>query len=88
MSDRKLGAGGIAEDIIRQIRAGALMPGQKLPPRRKLADDYDVSETTIYRALLLLAWSGWTIGHQGKEVRVADRPPIDRPGPETPEAPP
>lgn len=82
MSDRKWGAGAIAEDIIRLIRSGALQPGQKLLSRRELAGYYRVSETTIYRALLLLSWSGWTVGHQGKEVRVVDYPP------EPPEAPP
>ncbi len=86
MSERKWGAGAIAEDIIRLIRSGALVPGQKLLSRRELAAQYRVSETTIYRALLLLNWSGWTVGHQGKEVRVVDKLP--RSGSETPEAPP
>ncbi len=83
MSDRrKWGAGAIADDIVAQIRAGALAPGQPLPSRRNLAALYVVSETTISRAVAMLGWAGWTVGHQGKEVRVAATPP------ETPNAPP
>lgn len=76
MSDRPpWGARAIAADIINQVRAGALVPGQPLPSRRDLAAMYQVSETTIYRALQLLAFSGWVVGHQGRDVRVADPPP-------------
>jgi DNA-binding GntR family transcriptional regulator len=75
---RAWGAGSIADDIRTQVRAGKLQPGQVLPKRRLLARSYGVSETTIYRALLLLSWTGWTVGRQGKEVRIADPLPPDR----------
>ncbi len=79
---RTWGAGAIAQDIITQIRAGALQPGQILPSRRNLAALYDASETTVYRALLVLRWTGWIVGRQGKETRIAD------PLPDTMKAPP
>jgi GntR family transcriptional regulator len=69
------GARAIAADIISQIRAGSLTSGQALPSRRNLAELYQVSETTIFRALQLLAFAGWVRGHQGRDVRVADQSP-------------
>jgi DNA-binding GntR family transcriptional regulator len=82
MSNTTWGARAIAADIITQIRAGALTPGQPLPSRRNLAALYEVSETTITRALALLSWSGWIVGHKGRDVRVTN------PTPDTPKAPP
>lgn len=84
MSERPTwGVRAIANDIIAQIRAGTLKPGTVLPSRRNLAAQYGhVSETTAFRALQLLSFYGWVVGHQGRDVRVAD------PLPETMKAPP
>ena len=64
----------IANDLAEQIRSGRLQPGQRLPTRVQLAAFYEVSETTVYRSLGLLADRGLTNGHQGKAVYVAGGP--------------
>ncbi len=65
----------IVDDITARIRAGQLAPGEKLPPYRQLAADYDVSRSTVRTALMILAERGWTVGRPGKGTFVADRPP-------------
>lgn len=67
------GYASIAEDITRQINAELLKPGDPLPSRRELAEQYEVSEATIANALRHLAATGYTTGAQGKAVYVAQR---------------
>jgi DNA-binding GntR family transcriptional regulator len=70
----------IAADLIEQISRGTLRPHTRLPGRVKLAAHYRVSETTVYRALSLLAYTGWVYSRQGKGVYVAERADNDAPG--------
>jgi DNA-binding GntR family transcriptional regulator len=65
------GARAIADDIRRQIAAGNLRPGDRLPTRRELAERYRVSESTVTNALSRLDETGHTVGRQGQAVYVA-----------------
>ncbi len=67
----KRGHKDIARELTERIHSGQLKPLDKLPSRSELAADYGVSETTISRALGLLAYVGLVVGHQGKGVYVA-----------------
>lgn len=60
--------------IQEQIRSGALQPGTPLPTIARLAEDYDVSPTTIKTALAILHREGWTRGVQGRATYVVGVP--------------
>lgn len=66
-------AKGIAAEIGRLITSGALAPSTRLPPIRDLADDLDVSPTTVQHAYHALARSGLVVskGKRGTLVRDA-----------------
>jgi GntR family transcriptional regulator len=55
----------IANDLERRIGAGEWAPGDKLPTTQALADEYGVSESTMYRALVLLGDRGLVTGEAG-----------------------
>ncbi|GHJ45522.1 hypothetical protein Cs7R123_28640 [Catellatospora sp. TT07R-123] len=61
----------IADAITEKIKSGELSPGEKLPSTAQLADQYDVSPATVYRAVSLLHDRDLVIGHPGKGVFVA-----------------
>jgi GntR family transcriptional regulator len=65
----------IATDIRDQIRDGRLAPGDKLPTRNELINQFKVSGPTIDAALLVLKTQGWIRGHQGRGTYVTDTPP-------------
>ena len=65
----------IADTITAQIRAGKLKPGALLPSTTQLAEQYDVSTATAYRAMRLLHQRGLVLGRIGKGVYVAKNPP-------------
>ncbi len=73
----------VAADIRQQIRDGRLAPGDQLPLRRELIEQYTkawkrrtpVSGTTVDSAMLILKSEGWIIGHQGRGTFVTERPP-------------
>ncbi|MFY1653851.1 GntR family transcriptional regulator [Solwaraspora sp. WMMB762] len=62
----------IVDDIAAKINNGELAPGEKLPSTSELADAYDVSTGTVYRALSLLHDRNLIIGQQGRGTYVAD----------------
>ncbi len=64
----------IADDIRSKVRSGALRPGDRLPTKRELAVEYEVSMNTVDRALLVLTTDGTVVGQQGRGVYVADPP--------------
>ncbi|GAA2377466.1 hypothetical protein Cme02nite_20610 [Catellatospora methionotrophica] len=64
----------IADAITEKIKSGELSPGAKLPSTAQLADQYDVSPATVYRAVSLLHDRDLVIGHPGKGVFVAGEP--------------
>jgi len=55
----------IADDLRRQITAGALRPGRPIPSEAQLADDHDVSRVTVRRALSVLRGEGLVDSRQG-----------------------
>lgn len=63
----------IVEDIERQIESGELMPGDKLPSTSELCAKYNVSNTAVRNAMLVLRQKHLVEGHQGKGVYVVDR---------------
>lgn len=44
----------IADDLQERIATGEFPPGSRLPSRRELIDQYDVTEPVIDRAMLIL----------------------------------
>jgi molybdate-binding protein/DNA-binding transcriptional regulator YhcF (GntR family) len=61
----------IAESIRRQIAAGELTPGQKLPPVRAMAQDWDCTPGTVNHAYQVLTQEGLVVGQRGKGTIVA-----------------
>jgi GntR family transcriptional regulator len=68
----------IVRSITEKIYSGILEPGQRLPTYRQLAQEYQVSVTTLQTALRLLRALGLVEGQQGKGVWVADPLPPRR----------
>ena len=62
----------VVERICEQIRAGALLPGDRLPPERQLARELAVSRTSVRQALQALAERGVVESRQGDGTYVAD----------------
>ncbi|GLY21836.1 winged helix-turn-helix domain-containing protein [Micromonospora sp. NBRC 101691] len=62
----------VARDIREQISSGRLKPGDKLPSFSALCEHYDVSNTVIRAAMLLLKAEKLIDGRQGKGVYVVD----------------
>ncbi len=56
--------------VEKHIEKGELLPGEKLPPERKLAEYLDVNRSTVVRALDELAASGKVIRTQGSGTRI------------------
>lgn len=63
------------EDALRvRIADGVWPPGTQLPSERALAAEFDLSHSTVKRALGFLHREGLLVGHQGKGHFVAGRP--------------
>ncbi|GAB3118468.1 aminotransferase class I/II-fold pyridoxal phosphate-dependent enzyme [Streptomyces calidiresistens] len=71
------GARGLAHAVVRAVRDGALAPGTRLPPIRRVAVELALSPTTVGAAWRLLAREGAirTDGRRG--TRVAEAGPPD-----------
>ncbi|MFV2083977.1 GntR family transcriptional regulator [Micromonospora sp. LOL_021] len=63
----------IADELTAKINSGELPPGTKLPSTAQLADQYDVSPATVYRAVSLLHDRDLVVGHSGRGVYVAEK---------------
>lgn len=67
----------IADDLARRIRSRGVLcgvkltPGARLPTTQEIADEYGVSESTAYRALVLLVHDGLVRGEPGRARFVA-----------------
>ena len=61
----------IAEALRRRIASGELKPGEKLPPVREMAGQWDCTPGTVSRAYIQLAREGLVTGHRGGGTRVA-----------------
>jgi GntR family transcriptional repressor for pyruvate dehydrogenase complex len=62
----------LAERIGRDIRAGRLQPGEKLPTEQELIASYHVSRTVVREAMATLRSEGLIVSRQGAGVFVAD----------------
>lgn len=60
----------IFDQIRRQILSGALMPGFRLPPERKLAESLDVNRSTVLNAYRELKAEGLVASHVGQGTVV------------------
>lgn len=66
----------IVDDLIADVRAGRLKPGNPLPTARELRERYHCSITPVREAINELKATGWAVGAPGIRVFVADDPPI------------
>ena len=60
------------------IRVGLLSPGTRLPPERRLAEEFGISRSTLRQALTTLVQSGHLKSVRGRSggTFVAERPPL------------
>jgi len=68
----------LADEIRRQITAGELQPGDKLPSTSQLCAMYKVSTIVIRNAMITLKAEGLVEGVPGVGVYVTKDPPIGR----------
>ncbi|KWV29760.1 MULTISPECIES: winged helix-turn-helix domain-containing protein [Micromonospora] len=61
----------IADELTTKIKSGELTPGTKLPSTSELADQFNVSPATAYRAVSLLHDRDLVVGQPGRGVYVA-----------------
>ncbi|WP_225846966.1 GntR family transcriptional regulator [Streptomyces sp. HPF1205] len=66
----------IADEIRRQIVAGDLEPGAKLPTEAEMRSDYDVSRETVRKALNLLVNEGLVVSARPQGHFVRRRQPM------------
>ncbi|MFU8870962.1 winged helix-turn-helix domain-containing protein [Micromonospora sp. SL4-19] len=62
----------LLDDLQSKIKDGTYPPGSQLPSGRALADTYDVSQSTISRAVARLREQGVLVGRPGRGVFVAE----------------
>lgn len=63
----------IADSVIRDIRRGRHLEGERLPASRDLARALEVNRATVHQALQLLKREGWVETNKGGGTRVARR---------------
>lgn len=66
----------IANEIVQQIRAGVIEPGQMVPSESVLVERYGVSGGTVRRAMTEVRASGLVETRHGKGSIVKNRPPV------------
>ncbi|MEA2514870.1 MAG: GntR family transcriptional regulator, transcriptional repressor for pyruvate dehydrogenase complex [Thermomicrobiales bacterium] len=64
----------VVQQIRERIRSGALVPGQRLPTERELADSFAVSRGVVREALKVLASMGFVESRQGSGTYVCSNP--------------
>ncbi|WP_341721112.1 winged helix-turn-helix domain-containing protein [Micromonospora sp. FIMYZ51] len=62
----------LLDALLGKIKDGTYPPGSQLPSGRKLAAEYDVSQSTISRAVATLRKQGVLVGRPGRGVFVAE----------------
>ena len=68
----------LKEILSRAISKGEFEPGQPLPPERELCRDYQVSRTTVRKALDILMHEGYIYREQGRGT-FAGKLPLEQP---------
>ncbi len=61
----------IAESLRRRIAAGELQAGDKLPPVRQMAQEWNCTPGTVSRGYAILIQEGLVVGQRGSGTRVA-----------------
>ena len=64
----------LVDRLLEQIMRGELRKGQKLPTERQMAEDMNVSRTSIREALKSLGAMGITYSIQGSGTYITDHP--------------
>jgi DNA-binding transcriptional regulator YhcF (GntR family) len=72
----------VREAVIRAIERGALLPGDRLPTVRALAEDLALAPNTVARAYRELEEQGWLVGRGRAGTYVTARPPLRPPAAE------
>ncbi len=65
----------IAESIRQEVLSGELKPGTRLPPIRKMTEQWQCNNGTILRAYQELARMGLVVSHVGQGTKVVDQLP-------------
>ncbi|MFX0593382.1 winged helix-turn-helix domain-containing protein [Melissospora conviva] len=65
----------LLEDLLRRIEEGELRPGSQIPSTKELAEHYNLSLSTIHRAVATLRKRGILVGRPGRGVFVAENQP-------------
>jgi DNA-binding transcriptional regulator YhcF (GntR family) len=65
----------LIDGVRRQIERGSLLPGDRIPPVRTLADELDLAPNTVARAYRALEDDGWIEGRGRAGTFVSDRLP-------------
>jgi DNA-binding transcriptional regulator YhcF (GntR family) len=65
----------LIDGVQRQIERGAILPGDRLPPVRVLADELGLAPNTVARAYRALEDDGWIEGRGRAGTFVTDRLP-------------
>lgn len=60
----------IMEMIVQKIQTGELLPGEKIPSERKLAEYLSVNRSTVVHALDELVDLGWIVRKRGSGTVV------------------
>lgn len=63
----------ISNEIIKLIKSGKLMPGDKVPSENELINAHNISNTTARKTLSNLEKQGWVIKIKGKGTFVTNR---------------
>lgn len=63
----------LADRVINLVETGALKPGDRLPPQRKIASEAGVNLSTVTRAFALLQQDGYVASRQGQGSIISDR---------------
>ncbi|PCG82102.1 GntR family transcriptional regulator [Streptomyces sp. WZ.A104] len=71
----------VADTVAREIAAGRLKPGERLPPQREFARRYGIANSTATRVYQELARRGLTVGQVGRGTFVRDAPGAPAPAP-------
>ncbi|GLU45712.1 GntR family transcriptional regulator [Nocardiopsis ansamitocini] len=68
----------IADDLRQRIITGVYQPGDRLPSRQQIADEYEVGPRVAADAVGQLVASGYAITRTGSGAYVRPRPPVRR----------
>jgi DNA-binding GntR family transcriptional regulator len=63
-----------ADYVASQIESGELVPGQKFPDQRELAEEWEIAYQTVRRTMRELQERGLVVSRVGKGTFVAPRP--------------